>query len=189
MGRKVLLVLFAVLVVLLSACSSSKPSSNTANQPFGVTSSAFAANQSIPKRNSCEGENLSPPLTWPAPPAATKSFVLILDDPDAVPVVGYVYDHWIVFNIPATTTSLPEGVPTDKRLSDGSQQSPNSAHTVGYSGPCPPNGQTHKYVFTLYAVDSLLDLQSGATKEQIMKAIEGHTLAKAELAGSFTASQ
>ncbi len=189
MGRMVRFVLLAVLVVVLTACGSANSSASSADQPFALTSSAFAANQTIPKSNSCEGENLSPALAWSAAPAGTKSFVLILDDPDAVPVVGYVYDHWIVFNIPATTTSLPAGVPTDKALSDGSQQSPNSGHTIGYSGPCPPNGQTHKYVFTLYAVDSLLDLTSGSTKEQILKAIEGHTLAKAELAGNFTASQ
>ncbi len=109
-----------------------------------------------------------------------------MDDPDAVDVVGYVYDHWLLFNLPAEVDALPEGVPQEPELPDGSLHGENSRKQTGYAGPCPPGGQTHRYVFTLYAVDTMLDLDAGATKDQIEAALEGHILAETELIGSYT---
>jgi Raf kinase inhibitor-like YbhB/YbcL family protein len=115
------------------------------------------------------------------------SFALIMDDPDAVPVAGFVWDHWLLFNLPVQVTSLAEGVPQDGELADGSRQGQNSANRLGYAGPCPPGGQTHGYVFRLYALDTTLELPAGASKEEILGAMEGHILAQAELVGMYTA--
>lgn len=153
---------------------------------FELTSSAFEPDQPIPVRHACHGENLSPPLDWTQPPPGTQSLVLIMDDPDAVDVVGYVWDHWLLYNTPADVSSLAEGRPLDAELEDGSLQGQNSFKRLGYGGPCPPGGQTHAYVFTLYALDTILALEPGATKEQILEAIEGHVLAKSELVGTYT---
>jgi len=155
-------------------------------RPFELNSSAFQADQSIPVRHACHGEDLSPDLAWRQPPAGTQSFVLVMDDPDAVNVAGFVWDHWLLFNIPAETLSLPEGLPPDAELPDGSLHGQNSFKRAGYGGPCPPGGQTHHYVFTIYALDTLLALESGASKDEILAAIDGHVLGQAELVGRYT---
>jgi Raf kinase inhibitor-like YbhB/YbcL family protein len=111
---------------------------------------------------------------------------MIMDDPDAVPVAGRVWDHWVLFNIPPDTTSLPEGLPKDLELADGSRHGRTSSSQTGYTGPCPPSGQTHGYVFTLYAIDTLLDLEPGASKQEVLDAIDGHILAQAQLVGMYT---
>jgi Raf kinase inhibitor-like YbhB/YbcL family protein len=154
--------------------------------PFELSSTAFDANQTIPVRHACHGDNLSPELIWTQPPAGTQSFALIMDDPDAVGVVGYVWDHWLFFNIPANVFSLPEGIPQDAELPDGSRQGQNSGNRIGYGGPCPPSGQTHGYVFTVYALDIMLELESGVSKDQILEASNGHVLAEAQLVGMYT---
>jgi len=154
--------------------------------PFQLTSSAFAAEGIIPLRHSGRGEDLSPPLVWSAPPDGTKSLALVMDDADAVPVAGFVWDHWVLFNLPADTTNLPEGVPTIAELLDGSRQGCNSSGGLGYEGPCPPRHRTHRYVFTLYALDRVLGLNPGGTKTELLQAITGHILAQAQLAGRYT---
>ena len=154
--------------------------------PLALSSSAFQADQHIPVRHACHGENLSPPLAWTQPPPGTQSFALVMDDPDAVAVAGYVWDHWLLFNIPADVLSLPEGLPRDGELPDGSRQGMNSNNALGYGGPCPPGGQTHGYVFTLYALDTLLELNAGASKGQILEALDGHILDQAVLVGRYT---
>jgi len=154
--------------------------------PLTLTSPLFAAGGRIPVRNACQGQDLSPDLAWSDPPAGTLSFVLVLDDPDAVPVAGYVWDHWVIFNLPATLRGLAEGIPAQAELSDGSRQGSNSFGRIGYDGPCPPSGQTHEYVFTLYAIDTLLDLNAGATKAQVLVAIEGHILDQSVLTGLYS---
>ncbi len=151
--------------------------------PFRLTSSAFAAEGIIPLRHSGRGEDLSPPLAWGAPPAGTQS--LALDDPDAVPVAGFVWDHWVLFNLAPHTVSLPEGVPTTAVLPDGSRQGKNSSGGLGYEGPCPPRPQTHRYIFTLFALDCVLGLNAGVTKSELLRSIAGHVLAQTELAGRF----
>ena len=154
-------------------------------QPFALTSPAFEADALIPARYSCHGANVSPPLAWSAPPAGTQSLALVMEDPDAVKVVGSVWDHWLLFNLPADVLSVPEGVPQKAELPDGSRQGQNSGRGLGYGGPCPPGGQTHGYRFTVYAVDTALALKSGATKAEILHAIDGHILAQAQLVGRY----
>jgi Raf kinase inhibitor-like YbhB/YbcL family protein len=153
---------------------------------FELTSSAFQSEQPIPSRHACHGEDLSPPLAWKGVPEGTQSLVLIMDDPDAVAVAGYVWDHWLLFNIPPETKYLPEGISANAELSDGSRHGQNSFRRLGYGGPCPPGGQTHRYSFTLYALDIPLDLESGAIKDDILVAMEGCVLAKAQLIGLYT---
>ena len=142
-----------------------------------VKSDAFANGQSIPAKYSCTGRNISPALTWGNAPAGTQSFALIVDDPDA-PMGTWV--HWVVYNIPSTTTGLEESADTSA-VSVGK----NSSSKMSYNGPCPPSG-THRYFFKLYALDSLLSLSPGATKEQLLDAMKGHILAQGELMGTFS---
>jgi hypothetical protein len=136
----------------------------------------------MPSVYSCRGRNVSPPLAWTDPPDGTQSFALIVDDPDA-PAGTWL--HWLLFNVPASTRGLSEGVRTDAKLFDGSLQGTNSSRRLGYEGPCPPSG-THRYFFKLYALDTMLGLQSGANKTQLLAAMESHIKAQAELMGTFS---
>ena len=149
-----------------------------------LTSDAFTNGQSIPVKYGCKGKNISPALTWKEAPASTQSFVLIMDDPDA-PMGTWV--HWILFNIPANTRNLPEDVQfTGKNLEPNMiSTGKNSWGDLRYGGPCPPSG-THRYYFKLYALDTTISLSPGATKEQVLKAMQGHILAQAELMGTFS---
>ena len=149
---------------------------------LSLTSNAFASGQNIPSKYSCLGREISPDLSWTGAPVATKSFALIVDDPDA-PMGTWV--HWVMYNIPATTNSLSEAAPAGEQLSDGSLQGKNSSGNLGYNGPCPPSG-THRYFFKLYALDTLLSLSSGVRKDQLLKAMDGHILAQGELMGTFS---
>ena len=151
-----------------------------------LKSGAFQAKQLIPVRHTCHGENLSPPLAWSQPPDGTKSTVLIMDDPDAVNVAGFVWDHWLLFNLPPDILSTQEGVLPDPELPDGSRHGQNSFKRLGYGGPCPPSGQTHRYVFKLYALDTILTLEAGASKDEILETVSGHVLAEAELVGLYS---
>lgn len=148
---------------------------------FGLRSSAFEHNARIPEKYTCDGEDVSPPLSWDVPPDGTESFALIVDDPDA-PVGTWV--HWVLFDLPGSARTLPEGVPARERLDDGSRHGRNSWGRLGYGGPCPPGG-VHRYFFKLYALDTALGLAPGATKEQVVRAIEGHVLAEAILMGRY----
>ncbi len=148
---------------------------------FVLTSSAFAPGEPIPRKYTCDDADHSPPLSWAGAPAATESFALIMDDPDA-PVGTWV--HWVIFNIPATTSSLPEAVPPQPTLAGGTIQGTNSWRRIGYGGPCPPSGQ-HRYFFKLYALDTSLELDSKATKSEVLSAMEGHILAQTELMGVY----
>lgn len=149
---------------------------------MNLTSPAFTQGQPIPVKFSCKGADVSPALVWSEPPTGTKSFALIMDDPDA-PMGTWV--HWVLFNIPAAARALPEGVPTSATLADGSVQGVTSARSAGYHGPCPPSG-THRYFFKLYALDTALNLTSSADKKAVEAAMEGHILAQAELMGTFS---
>jgi len=149
---------------------------------FELTSAAFAAGESIPPKYTCDGQDISPPLEWSDPPAGTQSFALICDDPDA-PVGTWI--HWVLFNLPAESHALPEAVPADADLADGGRHGENSWRRLGYGGPCPPGG-THRYFFKLYALDTVLDLDAGVSKKQVLRAMEGHTLAQVELMGTYS---
>ncbi|MGC9398942.1 MAG: YbhB/YbcL family Raf kinase inhibitor-like protein [Anaerolineae bacterium] len=148
---------------------------------FELTSTAFEHEDAIPTKYTCDGEDISPPLAWTEPPEDTESFALICDDPDA-PMGTWV--HWVLYNIPADARGLPEGVPARENLDDGSLHGKNSWGRRDYGGPCPPGG-THRYFFKLYALDTTLDLGSGASKKQLLNAMEGHVLAQAELMGTY----
>ena len=150
--------------------------------PFELTSTAFAPGEPIPRKYTCDGEDISPPLQWSDPPQGTQSFALINDDPDA-PVGTWV--HWVLYNLPAKARALPEAIPPDAELPDGSRHGENSWRRMGYGGPCPPSG-THRYFFKLYALDTMLDLAAGASKEQLLQAMEGHILAQTEVMGVYT---
>ena len=146
-----------------------------------ISTPAFAQGQPIPVRFSCHGEDVSPALKWSGLPAGTLSLALVFDDPDAP--MG-TWDHWLLFNIPPSTTGLSEGVPPDKELEDGSRHGKNSWGRLGYGGPCPPRG-THRYFFRLHALDTVLQLPAASDKKTLVKAMEGHVLAQAELMGTF----
>lgn len=149
---------------------------------FRFWSPAFESNSRVPSRYTCDSRNVSPPLEWEGAPIRAESFALIMDDPDA-PVGTWV--HWVLFNIPGRAIELPEGIPTDEVLPDGSRQGRNSFGEIGYGGPCPPRGPEHRYVFRLYALDTMLDLPPGTTKEELLAAIEHHVLARVRLVGRY----
>ncbi len=149
---------------------------------FELISSAFSGGEAIPRRYTCDGEDLSPALAWEDAPEGVASFALIMDDPDA-PVGTWV--HWVLFNIPGTARSLEEGMAPDAQLADGSRHGSNSWGRLGYGGPCPPSG-IHRYFFKLYALDEALDLEPGASKEDLLEAIQGHVLAQTELMGTYS---
>jgi Raf kinase inhibitor-like YbhB/YbcL family protein len=161
------------------------PSLTEEPQPLEIQSGAFGAGEMIPEKYSCEGENVSPALSWDEPPIGTQSFTLFFDDPDAVEVVGYTWVHWTIFNLPAEVRALPEAIPAEEQLPVGGLHGENSWKRVGYGGPCPPSG-THLYSFRLYALDTMLDVEAGATFDEIQTAMQGHILAQAELKGAFT---
>ena len=152
------------------------------NMTIMVTSPAFVSMQTVPQKYTCDGEDLSPPLSWSNVPNNAKSIVLISDDPDA-PAGDWV--HWVCYDIPSNIGSLPEAVPASDTLACGGRQGKTDFGKVGYGGPCPPGG-THRYFFKVYALDVMLTLPSGKTKKEIVKAIKGHVVASGELVGTYT---
>ena len=149
---------------------------------FELTSTAFSPQGDIPRQFTCQGQDVSPELTWKNVPAKTKSFALIVHDPDAPRPGGFT--HWVAYNIPAKETHLPQAVPAGKKLPGGGLQGKNDFGQLGYRGPCPPSG-THRYYFYFYALDTDLNLQPGAGKDDVENAIKGHVLEKAELMGKY----
>ena len=148
-----------------------------------LTSSAFENNGIIPTAFTCDGEDKSPALSWDGIPEGAQSLVLIMDDPDIPESVKRargitVFDHWVVFNIPPSTLGVAEG--EEPTGASGS----NSSGLTGYKGPCPPDRE-HRYIFRLYALDTILELSVGSTKEEVLRATEGHVLGQAELAGRY----
>ncbi len=147
------------------------------SQNFTLTSSAFSEGGNIPVQFTCSGAGISPPLTWSDAPANTKSFVLIVDDPDAP---GGTFTHWVAFDIPATQTEIAQGA---KSIGKGGK---NGRGQTGYTGPCPPSG-THRYFFTLYALDvATLGLNDGAARAEVESAMKLHTLAITQLMGRYS---
>ena len=153
---------------------------------FVIQSSTFRAGQPIPRRHTGDGEDLSPPLEWRGAPPAASSLALIVDDPDAPSSEPWV--HWVIYQIPATFDGLPEGIPPVVRppLPPRVLQGRNSWKTAGYRGPAPPKGHgVHRYFFKLYALDKALELPEGLDKAGLLKAIDPHTVAVAELMGIY----
>ena len=145
-----------------------------------VRTDAFDPGATIPAKYTCDGEDVSPPLSWDSGPEATASYALIMDDPDAP---GGTWVHWVAWNIP--NPNLPEAVPSDAELPDGTRQGENSWPKTGYGGPCPPSGE-HRYFFKLYALDTKLELTASADEEALVRAMEGHLLAQGELMGVYS---
>ncbi len=150
--------------------------------PFQIATSAFSAGERIPKKFTCDGPDVSPQLRWKEAPVGTQSFALIMDDPDA-PVGTWV--HWVLYNVPANMTELPEGVEKQGQHISGAQQGRNDFHKTGYGGPCPPPGKPHSYVFKLYALDTKLNLKAGATRPELERAMKDHILVETELMGRY----
>ncbi|MBW4557482.1 MAG: YbhB/YbcL family Raf kinase inhibitor-like protein [Trichormus sp. ATA11-4-KO1] len=146
-----------------------------------LLSDSFSTDGMIPTKFSCEGEGISPSLKWEDPPIETQSFALIVDDPDAP---NRTFVHWLLYDLPRQTNNLPEAIPTTPMLEGSGIQGKNDADQFGYFPPCPPNG-IHRYFFKLYALDGLLGLDFGATKEELEAAMSGHILAKTELIGRY----
>lgn len=131
----------------------------------------------------CDGHDISPELSWAAPPERTQSFALIVTDKDSP--FGFHFVHWVIYDLPADKRELSQGVPKQEQLPDGSRQGRNGFAKIGYVGPCPPGHSAHRYVFVLYALDTMLDLPPGASKKQLEKAMKGHVLASGELVGKY----
>ena len=178
MGLKLLLLLFSLAVV--SGCIAGEKEVKTMEK-ITVSTEAFREGGDIPAEYTCDGRDVSPSLSWKGIPENTKSIALIMDDPDA-PMGTFV--HWVLFNIPAGTQKLPEGMLGNQTLGDGSRQGMTDFGRVGYGGPCPPRG-THRYYFKVYALDAMPDLPPGATKKHLENAMKGHILATGELMGKY----
>jgi Raf kinase inhibitor-like YbhB/YbcL family protein len=147
-----------------------------------LLSNAFTEGGMIPKRNAGDGENLSPALSWSGAPIPTQSFALIVDDPDAP---SGTFTHWVLFNIPAGASALPEGVQKDHSVSGIGQQGQNDFRKTGYDGPRPPAGKSHRYYFKLYSLDRILELPSGCTAAQLFRLMQGHILSTGQLLGLY----
>ena len=174
------------LALLISVASCGNP---TLNQKVSATlqlSSSSVSGGMLASNNSCDGHDVSPELSWSAPPSGTKSFALLVIDRDTIlgSIVGD-FVHWTIFNIPADERKLPAAMPTQGQLSDGSLQGETDFDKIGYGGPCPHGKSPHRYVFTLYALDTKLSLPAGSSAKQIMLAMDGHILAKGEITGSY----
>jgi Raf kinase inhibitor-like YbhB/YbcL family protein len=143
---------------------------------MNLQSTAFKEGEMIPSKFTCDGENISPELNWSGSPGGTKTFALIVEDPDAQ---GGIFVHWVLYNIPAGVTGLPEGT-ISENLPGETKQGTNHFGENEYGGPCPPSG-THRYFFKVYALDSEVEIKAGAGKRDLLKAMEGHILAEAQL--------
>ena len=150
-----------------------------------LTSPAFTDGDPIPPRFTCEGNDESPPLEWTGVPPGARSLALVCDDPDAL---QGTWVHWVVYRIPPTSTGLPAEVPPSAILPDGMRQGINDFGSIGYGGPCPPPGKLHHYHFKLYALAAEISLESGATKAQLLAAINRHVIAEAQLSGTYRRS-
>lgn len=149
---------------------------------FSISSPSFQNGKDIPKKFTCDGDDVSPALSWTDPPQGSKSLALIADDPDAP---RGTWTHWVLFDLPPATSALPEGVPKVGELPGGGRQGVNDFHKLGYGGPCPPPGKPHRYFFKLYALDNKLNLKAGASKQEVEQSMQSHVLGKAEVMGKY----
>ena len=157
-------------------------SNQSGSSAMKLSSSAFKHGASVPRDYTCDGDDFSPPLTWEGVPTGAKSLALICDDPDAP--IEQPWVHWVVYNIPPTTTSFDANVAIGS-IAGATTGMTNFGRTI-YNGPCPPKGHgVHRYFFKLYALDVMLKLSGGATKDELLVAMKGHVLAQAELMGTF----
>lgn len=148
-----------------------------------LTSTAFKEGETIPQKYTCDGQDVSPSLSWTGLPAGAKSLALIVDDPDAP---AGIWVHWVLFNIPVSLSALPEGVAKTANVPGVGVQGNNDFRKTGYGGPCPPRGKPHRYFFKVYALDSVLQLNPGASKADLEKAMKGHILGQGQLMGKYS---
>jgi len=175
------IILLAFVVAGSTAISQTK-SPASAHMSFELNSPVFASGAAIPREYTCQGSDESPELKWGQPPQGTVAFAVVMHDPDA-PVGDWV--HWVAWDIPSNSHGLPARVSRDGQFADGTRQGRNSSGKIGYNGPCPPPGKTHRYFFLVYAVDKKLDLPVGATRTELDSALKGHILAEAEYMGTY----
>ncbi len=149
---------------------------------LAVASAAFVDGGAIPSEYTCDGAGISPPLSWSVTPRGTVAYAVIMQDPDAP---GGTFTHWLLLDLPANVTSLPQGVPAGERPAVGGVQARNDAGVAGYSGPCPPAGPAHHYRFTVYALDRPLGLVPVPSKSTALNAMQGHILSQGTLAGTY----
>lgn len=172
-----------IVAIALALAGCSQPIRQPVGPSLGLKSSSFVGDTIPQKYSSCgDQDGASPELSWSAPPEHTQSFALIAFDKDSP--FGFKFTHWVLYDIPPVKRELPDDVPKQAQLPDGSRQGPNVYDRTGYVGPCPPRGE-HHYVFTLYALDTKLGLLPRASKKQVQKAMQGHILASGELIGRF----
>ena len=173
-------IILAIAGALLTTGSVMKPPPK--GSQMLLTSPAFTEGQPIPSQYTCDGKNISPPLEWSGAPSATESFALIVDDPDSP--TG-VWTHWVVFDLAAESSDLPEGVTKSQQLTGKAKQGLNSFKALGYGGPCPSAGKPHRYFFKIFALDAMLDLKSGATRSAVEAELNKHILATGQLVGTY----
>jgi Raf kinase inhibitor-like YbhB/YbcL family protein len=147
-----------------------------------VTSTAFTEGQAVPARYTADGDDVSPPLAWDHVPEGTRSLALVCEDPDAP---RGTWTHWVLFNLSPDTKKLDENIAKKATLSNGGVQGANDFGKSGYGGPSPPPGKPHRYFFKLYALDTALKLQAGASRQQLLAALQGHVLDEAQLMGTY----
>ena len=182
-NKRFILLLAICLIFSLTFSACAKEVTVSPNEVGMVLfSTAFVEGGKIPVKYTADGQNISPPLDWSDSSQLTKTFALIVDDPDAP---GGVFTHWVIFDIPANNRHLDEGISTQGQLENGELQGKNDFGKIGYTGPAPPSGSTHHYRFTIYALDNSLDLKFGASKQQLIVAMNRHILARGQLIGVY----
>jgi len=169
------------LITLLNA-NAAHAQGEKAMPTLTVSSTSFPAGTEIPKKFTCAGEDMSPQLSWSGAPSSVQAFALITDDPDAP---AGTWTHWVLYDLPSSTTSLNEGLSKSDQLPDGSKQGRNDFRRIGYNGPCPPAGKPHRYFFKVYALDRKFDIKPGAARSEVEKAMQGHVLAQGEYMGTY----
>lgn len=184
------MLLSAIALLLVAGCLTAGCTVDEGDQPppkrmtltLEVRSDAFANGTSIPARYTCDGDDVSPPLSWNGVPEDAKSLALIVDDPDAP---GGSFTHWIVYNISPEEKGLAEGLPREQHLPGGLRQGVNSFGTTGYGGPCPPSGTAHRYTFHLYALNQSPDLPKDADRAALEAWMRGRVVAEGVLVGTY----
>ena len=180
--RILLLVALLLAVPFLASCRHHEQETVAASGAVMTLSSESLKDGSVPKEFTCDGEDKSPALAWTAPPASAKSLALTVTDPDAP---SGTFTHWVVYNLPANINGLPVGVPKQGQLAHGGRQGKTDFGQVGYGGPCPPAGKDASIYFTLYALDTMIDVDAGAPRDHVEAAMQGHVVAKGELVGRY----
>jgi len=180
-ARALALLLFILMGAV--ACTHGTPApQEEGKKALALSSTAFRDGETIPAKYTCQGQDMSPPLMWSEPSDGNQAFAVIMDDPDAP---GGAFTHWVLFNLARDSRELPEAIPPKEQLTGGALQGRNDFGRICYAGPCPPPGPAHRYRFTIYALDQPLTLGSGASKQMVLDAMQGHIVAKGQLTGTY----